>query len=198
MALLQDTGRKNDVLIGNTGEADRFFFNRDGKRDIVSNFEHGVDVIDLSHYSIDFSQLKIVNKWDGTGVRIALGEEKFFIQGDAAENFGADDFVFTTPASGNPPGPYTDHFDTTNRNDWLKGTAGADRFVMLDDGQRDVIGRFRDGEDVIDLTDFGVTFDDLKIVNKNNGKGVRIVIDDEKLFVRGMEAADFSADDFLF
>lgn len=198
MALIQDSGRKNNILIGNTGEADRFFFNRDGNRDQLSGFEHGADIIDLSHYSIDFSQLKIVDKWDGTGVRILIGEEKLFVHNDVAANFGAEDFVFATPAQGAPVGPFVDHFDTTNRNDWLKGTAGADRFVMLDDGQRDVIGRFTDGEDVIDLTDFNLTFDDLKIVNKNNGKGVRIVADDEKLFVRGVEASDLSADDFLF
>ena len=199
MGLFQDSGRKNDVVIGIDGVADTFFFNRDGNRDILEGFEQGLDRIDLSHYGVDFSLLRIVDKWDGSGVRIVIGEEKLHLPGANAKDFSAVDFIFTRPAEAAPPGPFVDRLDSMGLNDRVVGVRGvADRFVMLDDGNRDVIGRYRDGEDVIDLSDFGTSFDELKIVNKGNGKGVRIVIDDEKIFVRGADAASFTADDFIF
>ncbi len=53
-------------------------------------------------------------------------------------------------------------YDVGNR-DILTGGLGADTFVLSHDGQRDTITDFQDGVDVIDFTDFNVTFEELFI-----------------------------------
>ena len=199
MPLIQDTSAKNDKLIGNSGVADTFYFNQDGNRDQLFGFEHGLDRIDLTQYNLTFSDLKIIDKFDGSGVRIVIGDtkEKLFVPGAVAADFDASDFVFSGPVGGAPVGPFTTFADSDGI-DKFDGTSGADLFVFSPDGDREVIRNFDDGQDVIDLTAYGVTFDDLKIVNKANGGGVRIVVEGEKIHVKDVTAADFTSEDFLF
>ena len=52
--------------------------------------------------------------------------------------------------------------DTLNR-DKLTGDLGADTFVLQDDGRRDTILDFQNGVDVVDFSDFDVTFEELFI-----------------------------------
>ena len=51
----------------------------------------------------------------------------------------------------------------TLRRDTLLGDLGADTFVLQDDGRRDAILDFQNGVDVVDFSDFDVTFEELYI-----------------------------------
>jgi hypothetical protein len=85
--------------------------------------------------------------------------------------------------------------------DRLRGGAGADVFVMSADGDKDRIRDFEDGIDLIDLSAFGVTFDDLHIRDSANGKQVRIRVDGETLWLGEgagpLDASDLTGADFL-
>lgn len=198
MALIEDWATKNNKLTSNIGIADRFFLNKDGKRDVIIGFEDGLDRIDLSHYGVTFADLTIVDKNNGSGVRIKIGKEKLFIKDANASDFDASDFIFSAPAGASPPGPFAVQSDTNKKKEVLVGTTGADQFVFVDDNKRDILRDFTDGQDIIDLTAFGVTFDDLKIVNKPKSNDVRIIVEGEKIQVKDATASDFTADDFLF
>lgn len=78
-------GAGRDKLVGGAG-ADAFVFGPNGGRDIVTDFEAGVDVIDLSAYEGAFAKMK---------------GEKIFIDGDVirlknvdVNTLDADDFIF--------------------------------------------------------------------------------------------------------
>ena len=198
MALIEDKHTKNDQLIGNIGEADRFFMTKDRKRDVIRDFEDGVDRIDLSHFGVEFDDLKIVDKANGTGVRIVVGGEKIFLPGLSAVDFDESDFVFAAPSAGAPAVTFNQISDNTRKNNKLVGTDAADEFIFVRDNKRDVIREFTDGEDVINLSRFNVNFEDLRIVNIAKNDDVRIIVEGETIVVRDVDASDFSEADFIF
>ncbi len=57
-------------------------------------------------------------------------------------------------------------YDAAKR-DQLTGGLGADIFVLQKDGKRDTVMDFEDGVDVVDFTDFDVTFEELFIFQIN-------------------------------
>ncbi len=56
-----------------------------------------------------------------------------------------------------------DTLHDTSRRDILTGGAGADTFVLSHDGKHDTISDFQDGYDVIDFTDYNVTYEEVFI-----------------------------------
>ena len=85
--------------------------------------------------------------------------------------------------------------------DFYVGGAGADTFVLGADNRADSILDFEDGTDLIDVSAWGVTdFSDLTLIDHQSGRVIlrhgkeAVLIDDAN---RGLEAADFSAADFL-
>ena len=95
--------------------------------------------------------------------------------------------------------------DTLRRDD-LFGGAGADTFVLQHDGKRDTILDFEDGIDVVDFTDFNVTFEELFIYQIDTYTFV-IEIRGEKTEINVMPPSlgdppitpySFTAEDFIF
>ena len=79
----------------------------------------------------------------------------------------------------------------------MTGGAGADIFVMAADGVKDDIRDFADGEDLIDVSAWGITeFGMLDISQDNNN--VRVLYGDELIEVKNALVAYFADDDFIF
>lgn len=79
-------------------------------------------------------------------------------------------------------------------SDRIKGAAGRDIFRIEEDGARDVIRDFAPGEDLIDLSAFGLGFADLKL--REVTAGLRVKVAEEVLLLRGVDAV--VEEDFLF
>ncbi|MGR3467896.1 MAG: calcium-binding protein [Shimia sp.] len=91
-------GTGADRLDGGAG-ADLFVFQADGQRDVISNYEHGVDRIDLGEWGMvyDISSLRIQGRDDGA--MIARGQDTIRIYSDDGESltpdmWTAEDFQF--------------------------------------------------------------------------------------------------------
>ena len=84
-------------------------------------------------------------------------------------------------------------------DDYLIGGSGEDRFVFDPRNGTDTIADFRDGEDFIDLSSFGLTdFSDMTLSSEANG--VTIDLSDHgggSILLRGADIADLDASDFL-
>ncbi|MDJ0630063.1 MAG: hypothetical protein QNJ44_17535 [Rhodobacter sp.] len=87
--------------------------------------------------------------------------------------------------------------------DRLRGGEGSDVFVFVDDGEYDRALDFDLADDLIDLTDFGVTYGDLIFSDLGNGR-VRIDIGDDRFLVKDgdgtpdLTSADLTSDVFVF
>lgn len=206
--ILYDTHRR-DILTGGGG-ADTFVISHDGRRDTITDFEYGSDVIDFTAYNVTYEELFIFQKSaytfviDIRGARTEVNVDPPNI-GEAEVtpySFTAEDFIFAVGAA--PPNVVL-HADTAGK-DKLFGTGRPDVFLFEPDGMRDAVRRFEIGKDRIDLTDFDTAFANLNFVDVAPGRvairletlefGIeRLVINDRShLFT----AADFSADDFIF
>ncbi|KCV80831.1 hypothetical protein ATO10_15450 [Actibacterium atlanticum] len=82
---------ERDVLVGGTG-ADTFEFISVNQGSIVSDFETGIDTLDLSELSITFEDLKLFHLSSGTFLSAANGW--IFLTGVEANNLVATDFMF--------------------------------------------------------------------------------------------------------
>lgn len=91
----------------------------------------------------------------------------------------------------------------TGRRDKLWGGDGTDVFTLGRDGKRDFVMDFQDGLDLIDFSDFNVTFNELFIFQKSPYKFI-IEIRGEKTTVNFDPAGPapaidaLTADDFIF
>lgn len=95
--------------------------------------------------------------------------------------------------------------DTANR-DTLTGDLGADTFVISHDGRRDTITDFEDDVDVIDFTDYNVTFEELFIFQKSaytfvidiRGERTEVNVDPPNIGEPEVTPYSFTAADFTF
>jgi Ca2+-binding RTX toxin-like protein len=86
-------GTGNDRLTGGLGiGTDVFVFAPQGGRDRVTDFEDGVDRIDLRAFSTSLSQLAITDL--GNDLRIVVGTTTVFLTNVDATEIGAADFLF--------------------------------------------------------------------------------------------------------
>lgn len=102
--------------------------------------------------------------------------------------------------------PIGETLTDTLRRDTLTGDLGADTFVLQHDGRRDTILDFENGVDVIDFSDFDVTFEELFIfqidaytfVIEIRGERNQIVVTPPDLGDPPITPWSFTADDFIF
>lgn len=91
-------GRGKDFLTGGDG-ADIFRFHNDGKKDVIMDYEPGLDKIDLSDYPMlySFNDITILPRTDGALLRFR-GEELRIYSDDGSRleigDFQPDDFIF--------------------------------------------------------------------------------------------------------
>jgi Ca2+-binding RTX toxin-like protein len=97
-----------------------------------------------------------------------------------------------------------DIIEDAGRRDFLTGGLGLDTFKLAQDGKSDHILDFSDGEDMIDLTSYNVTWGSVE-VRLRDETSFTVSVDGEKLFVTFDVAVgtvltlnDLSQDDFIF
>jgi len=197
-----DTLRRDKITLGDG--ADTVQLARDGKTDHVFGFEDGMDLIDLTNFSVLWSEVQIKFKGDGLFVITIRGERtkiQFEPNTDGSlitqDSLSEDDFIFATDV----PDPLPNILTDSNGKTVLYGTDQSDIFVMFPDDTRDVIKFFDTTKDKIDLSGFGINFEDLEFNDVKNGKVV-IKLGTEGLVVRDLSAtltaSDFTEDMFVF
>ena len=151
-----DTADKDD-LKGNDYR-DRFVMLDDGQSDIVRDFEIGVDkfdVTDLGASSIDDLIISNLTRKDGSiswvAIHDASGQREMQVRFTEetpldAGAFGADDFVFGTESS-EPVEPNVVKLQDLEGRNKLRRTDVEEEFVMLSDGQSDIVFHFDVGVD---------------------------------------------------
>lgn len=179
MAIISDT-EDVDFLTG-TADPDTFVLGRDGVRDRIYDFKDGVDKIDLTAYSVGFDTVTII--WKKPGVfKVKIRDEKFLVnfapqeEGEpplSPSSLTADDFIFRDGAAAAPAQIQSD----SDGKQKLVGTTMPDVFIFTSDGDRDIVKRFEDDKDKIDLSSYSILWEDLTFIDKGNGR-VRIEIDD--------------------
>lgn len=201
--ILEGTLRR-DFLTGGAG-ADIFRLKRDGKVDKVFDFDDGIDIIDLSHYNITWDEVMIKHLEDSEFAIIIRGEKNLITvqppetwePAPSIHTFTADDFIFNTGAAVPDINIVLDG-DGAGR---ITGTGLIDHFVMLQDGNRDVVLDYEPGKDKVDLAIFGTTFNQLSFVDRQPGKIV-VRLGTETVVIRDVSreltSAELSADDFIF
>lgn len=215
----------NDILIGQAqaddfrgrAGADAFVLSNDNARDLIRDFEIGVDVIDVSAFADSFDDLTITNvvRKDGSVNWINISDQdhgsEFWLRfGDGttldAANLTADSFVFSDVPL---PPPAPNAVQDTAGIDNLRGTKRDDVFAMEDDGLRDLIRGFELGTDAIDVSAIAGSIDDLTITNIARGDGTTswISVADQageaEFWLRFVDETDFDAanlteDSFVF
>lgn len=91
-------GKGKDHLYGGAG-ADIFQFVEDGKKDIIHDYQTGIDLIDLSQISAASHISSLSIKPRSFGASIFVGDEEIRIETDngqslSAADFSVDDFIF--------------------------------------------------------------------------------------------------------
>ncbi len=205
---LYDIGNR-DILTGGLG-ADTFVLSHDGRRDTITDFQDGFDVIDFTDFNVTFEELFIFQLSAYSFVIDIRGERNQIDVpvpniGDppiTPYSFTAADFIF---AAGAAPPNVVVQADTPG-NDKLIGTGRPDVFVFSPDGMRDAVRRFEIHKDLIDVSAFGTAFANLVFTDVQPGRIVikletidfgieHIVINDRShLFT----SADLTANDFIF
>jgi Ca2+-binding RTX toxin-like protein len=91
-------GAGADTLTGGAGE-DVFIFDRDGSVDRITDFQDGVDRLDVSSWGRIYSAQSLLITSTATGAEIAFGDERLIITSAAggplaASAFSDADFIF--------------------------------------------------------------------------------------------------------
>ena len=86
-------GNGNDLLSGGAG-ADHFIYDNADGIDLISDFEDGIDRIDLSGLGLTFGALTITGYGSGLGTRIAFGTTVIKLEAVLPTDLGAADFIF--------------------------------------------------------------------------------------------------------
>jgi hypothetical protein len=205
---LYDT-RRRDILTGGLG-ADTFVFSHDGRRDIVTDFQDGVDVIDFTSFNVTFEELFIfqlsaysfVIDIRGERTEIDVPPPNIGAPPITPQSFTAADFTFAPGAA--PPNVVVQ--SDTPAADKLIGTGRPDVFVFSPDGMRDAVRRFELHKDHIDLAAFGTSFANLVFTDVQPGRvvikldtidfGVEHVVINDRSHL--LTSADLTAADFIF
>ncbi|MEM1162748.1 MAG: M10 family metallopeptidase C-terminal domain-containing protein, partial [Pseudomonadota bacterium] len=189
----------------------------DGHRDVLRDFQIGIDTIDaraLGAASVDDLQITNLVRKNGTTswvqIADAAGDAELIVRFDGpgpdASLLGAGSFLF---GSGAPPPPVPRIADSAARDD-LRGTDAAEIFVFGRDGHRDLLREFAPGIDRIDLSAWDAgAFEDLEITALVRKTGTTSWIDirdgagDAELILRyadgaALDPAVLSAEDFIF
>ena len=91
-----DGDKGNDVLVGGKG-ADRFVFDDNDGRDVIKDFQVGLDRIEIDVNNIDrFSDLTITDNAKGHAVIDLGGGNSILLKGGSKASLGASDFIFDT------------------------------------------------------------------------------------------------------
>jgi hypothetical protein len=200
--IINDTDRRDIITLGDG--IDRVKLARDGKTDHVFNFEDGIDKINLSEFNVNWSELQVKYNGDGEFVITIRGEKlkiTFKTPTDGSEitqdSLTEDDFYYATGA----PDPIDNILLDSGGLTVLYGTDQPDIFVMFPDNHRDVVKNFDPTKDKIDLSGFGISFEDLVFNDVKDGKVV-IKLGTEGLVVRDLSgtltSGDFTDDMFVF
>ena len=86
-------GKGNDLILGGTG-ADHFLYGDADGTDVISDFEDGVDRIDLTGLGLGFGSLAITSYDGGLGTRIAFGSTVIKLADVTPTEVSAADFIF--------------------------------------------------------------------------------------------------------
>lgn len=192
----------------------------DGVRDLIRDYEVGRDVIDVSSFATSMSDLEIVNlvRKDGSVSWVAINDsggigEMLVRYGNApldASALTGDYFIFADAPIEEPSLDQNTILDTVSGSrDDLRATEMADTFIMLDDGEADLIRDLDVGVDLIDVSSFAASFADLQVTNvlRSNGTTSWIEIADSsgerEILVRFdadtvLDAASLTQDSFIF
>ena len=224
-AIPNDAEVINDTIardnLRGTDAAERFVMLDDGQSDIVRDFEVGVDkfdVVNLNANSIDDLIISNLTRKDGSiswvAIHDASGQREMQVRftGEApldAGALGTDDFVFSSEPS-EPVEPYAIQLQDLDGRNKLRGTDAEEEFVMLGDGQSDIVFNFDVGVDKFEVTALDAqSFDDLTITNLYRADGsvswisIADTTGEREMQVRfagdiALDATALSADDFLF
>jgi hypothetical protein len=200
--IINDTARRDIINLGDG--VDRVKLLRDGKTDHVFGFENGIDKINISEFNVNWSEVQVKFKGAGEFVITIRGEKTkitFKAPTDGSEItqgfLTEDDFFYATGAPDPVDNILTDNVGLTV----LYGTDQSDIFVMFQDNHRDVIKGFDPTKDKIDLSGFGISFEDLVFNDVKAGKVV-IKLGTEGLVIRDLSgtltSANFTDDMFVF
>ena len=208
----------NDTLLGGagndtlSGQADDDSLNGDGGNDLIRG-NNGNDTIfggDGADRIFGQADNDVLNGDGGNDLILgALGDDTIngdrgsdILQGgDGADRIsGGDDNDFITGGAGNDLIFGDNGNDTLDGNrglDTLIGGSGADTFIIRRGTNVSRIKDYRDGEDKLQLN-FGLTFNDLNIVQNGTNVQVRFAGNNEFLAaIENVNVADFDSSDFL-
>lgn len=197
-----DGGPAEDLLFGGPG-ADLFVLS-DDIQDIISDFQEGSDLIDLSALNLVFLDLEISYENENKTAIVSVGDRKIVeIRSLSEIVIDLADFVFGGSDNVN------EIFDGSDK-ELMRGEDGSDLFILRNDGRLDAIKHFELGVDKIDVSAFGAAgISDLLIENvlRRNGETSWVKITDaagdpEVLLrfndMRETDAAVLSAENFIF
>ncbi len=145
--LLDGSGR--DHMAGGDG-VDTFVFVPDGEPDFITDFERGVDRLDLSAFDLLYTADRLTVTPTSNGAQIRYGSELIVVTARDGMPLTAADFTsdrvlnidrpprgVTTPDPVHPGTPYNDVLTGTEGPDVLRGLAGHDTLYGL--GGNDVL-----------------------------------------------------------
>ncbi|SCZ74290.1 Ca2+-binding protein, RTX toxin-related, partial [Epibacterium ulvae] len=146
-------GTGNDHLSGGDGR-DLFVMSSDGERDVITDFSVAHDVIDISASDIT-SHLELRISQHGSNARIRYGAELIELQNTNASELTENNFRFSEASEVSSASAESD--PSTARITYHDGDIGHDHFVMTNSQIVNSIFNFISGEDVIDISSWGVT-----------------------------------------
>ena len=156
-------GEGDDVLMGGGG-TDTFVFNQDSGHDTITDFNVGIDKIDLSAFTDITSPGDLHGYQAGDDAVIFLGFNdggSITLKGVQLSDLESSDFILyqseytgTADADTLTGGVGDDTITGLAGDDTLDGGEGADTFVFAPGHGNDTITDFADGKDMIDLSAF--------------------------------------------
>lgn len=210
-------GPGNDVFVLGDAQSDRRLVDR------VRDFEPGTatqhDRLDVSEFASSFADLTLTDLRDKTGAVkwVELGNSSD--QPVAFLRFGDDTplssaaletrhFIFAEPETPIDPGALR-LLDEPGETDLTVIGSGAVVYQMLDDNAVDLIRKFKDGTDLIDVSEFASSYADLTVTPRTNARGevryleIQDAGGDLEILLKFAEGATvdpakITADDFIF
>ncbi|MEL7468831.1 MAG: M10 family metallopeptidase C-terminal domain-containing protein [Pseudomonadota bacterium] len=221
-----DGGTDADILIGGTGDdtltggadADEFAFSSGDGIDIITDFELGVDVIDLQGLGTGFVDLNIVDAGGGAQITydfvttgqvtlqgisaVGLKESDFLLDVSASPaivgTFGNDNLVGTSGSDELLALGGGDTLDGGTGDDTFTGGTGADTYRFENGDGIDTIVDFEVGTDQIDLRGLGLSYNQLLIIDVIEGALVQYDFStNAQIIFSGLTAAQLTSDVFL-